>query len=244
MYASAAGPWRPLTVGLVVVGSGLLAAVTTGVLVPWSVLVAALGYLLGAVLVSAYWQRPRFGAANGVTLARFVGCCWIAALTAEAALRGLADADRLLLIGLASVCLILDGVDGRVARARGEVSAFGAHFDEETDALLLLCLSVTVPVLGVAGWWALLLSALRYGYLALSWAMPVLRIPLAVTLAGKVVAVIAAVTLIAALAVDLIWPGRPATVILLFGLACLVWSFARSIIWQVRHHQVERSSVA
>ena len=242
--AGALLPWRPLTVGLVVVGLGLVAAVITGVLAPWSVLVAALGYLLSAVLISAYWQRSRFGAANGVTLARLVGCCWLAALAAQAALWGLADKDRLLLITLASICLILDGVDGRVARARGEVSGFGARFDVETDALLLLCLSVTVPVLGVAGWWALLLSGLRYGYLAASLAVPALRIPPPGTLAGKVVAVIAAVSLIAALAVDLVWPGWPATVVLVFGLVCLGWSFARSIVWQVQQHQAERADGA
>ncbi len=212
-------------------------------LAPWSVLVAALLYLLGAVLISAHWQRSRFGVANGVTLARLVGCCWVGALTAEAALRGLPAADRLLLIGLAMVCVILDGVDGRVARARGEVSAFGARFDMETDALLLLCLSVTVPVLGVAGWWALLLSGLRYGYLAASWVVPALRIPVPVTLAGKTVAVIAAVSLIAALAVDLVWPGWPATVILVCALAGLGWSFGRSIGWQARQYRLERIGV-
>ena len=76
-----------------------------------------------------------------MTLARLVGCCWVAALTAEAAVRGLSGRGPRAADRPGDGLLILDGVDGRVARARGEVSAFGARFDMETDALLLLCLS-------------------------------------------------------------------------------------------------------
>ena len=72
---------------------------------------------------------------------------------------------------------------------------------------------LTVPVLGVAGWWALLLSGLRYGYLVPPGWSPRSGSRFAGELAGKTVAVVAAVSLIAALAVDLVWPGWPATVI-------------------------------
>ena len=111
----------------------------------------------------------------------------------EAALGGLTTGDRLLMIGVATGCLILDGVDGWVARARSEVSAFGARFDMETDAVLLLCLSVAVPILGVAGWWVLALSGMRYGYLAaVAGVVPGPADPAAGDYARKVVAVIAA----------------------------------------------------
>ena len=170
--ASVAVPWRSLSLGLVAVGSGLLAAAALGVLTPWPVVAAGFGYLLGAGVIGARWHRSRFGAANTVTLARVVGCCWVGALTVEAALGGLTTGDRLLMIGVATGCLILDGVDGWVARARSEVSAFGARFDMETDAVLLLCLSLAVPILGVAGWWVLALSGMRYGYLAVSLDLP------------------------------------------------------------------------
>ena len=232
--ASVAVPWRPLSLGLVAVGSGLLAAVALGVLTPWPVVAAGFGYLIGAGVIGARWHRSRFGAANTVTLARVVGCCWVGALTVEAALGGLTDGDRLLMIGVATGCLILDGVDGWVARARSEVSAFGARFDMETDAVLLVCLCLAVPILGVAGWWVLALSGMRYGHLAASQFSAALRIPLPVDYARKVVAVIATVAPIAALTIDLVWPGWPAGVILSVGLACLTWSFARDIVWQIR----------
>ena len=56
-----------------------------------------------------------------------------------------------------------------MARARGETSAFGARFDMETDAALLLALSLAVPALGVAGWWVLAIGGLRYAYVAAGW---------------------------------------------------------------------------
>lgn len=227
-------PWRALSLGLVATGAGLGVAVALDALEPWSVLVAGLGYLLGAVLISAFWPRATFGWANGVTLARLVGGCWIAAMTLEAGLRGLSTAERLLLVVLATMCLILDGVDGWIARARAESSPFGARFDVETDAVLLLCLSVVVPILGVAGWWALLLSGLRYGYLLASSVVPALRVPLSPSCRGRVICVLVESALIAALLIDLVSPGWPASVVLALALACLAWSFARDIVWQAQ----------
>src|SRR4051794_27037258 len=87
---------------------------------------------------------PGLGAANRVTLARAVLVGGVAALVAD----GLA-ADGLLrpgavatLVGLAAVALVLDGVDGWVARRTGTVSELGWRFDMEVDAFLILVLSI------------------------------------------------------------------------------------------------------
>ena len=48
------------------------------------------------------------------------------------------------IISLGTVAMLLDGTDGRVARRTGTTSAFGARFDMELDAFLLLALSVLV----------------------------------------------------------------------------------------------------
>ena len=48
------------------------------------------------------------------------------------------------LLGLSAVALALDGVDGWWARRTGTCSAFGARFDMEVDAFLILVLSVYV----------------------------------------------------------------------------------------------------
>ena len=173
--APAAASWRAVLIGLSVIGAGLTSAVVTHVLGPWPAVAATVGYLVGAVLIATSWRGPRFGWANAVTLTRLVATCWVGGLTVEAALAGLSVGERLLVIALATGCLLLDGVDGRVARARNEVSSFGARFDMETDALLLLCLSLLIPILGIAGWWTVAVSGLRYGYLVASWLLPVLR---------------------------------------------------------------------
>ena len=236
-------PWQPLATGAVVEGAGLAAAGGVGLLLPLPALGASLGYLGGAAIILAYWTRRRFGAANLVTLGRVVGTSWVIGLTLQALLGRLSDAGLLAMVVVGTCCLVLDGVDGKVARARGETSAFGARFDMETDAALLLALCVAVPALGLAGWWAVAIGGLRYGYVAAVWIAPrrirtALQIPLPYHYSRKVVAVIQGVTLLAALALGLtgiaaVVPALP-SILLAGSLATLVWSFGRDIVWQLR----------
>jgi phosphatidylglycerophosphate synthase len=126
-------------------------------------------------------------------------------------------------------------VDGRVARARGEATAFGARFDVETDAAMLIVLSVAVVALGIAGWWVLAIGGMRYGYVAMSLLVPALRTPLPCRSSGKVIAVVQAVALLTALAFGLTHGAHwVPTLFLLVAFALLCWSFGRSVIWQLR----------
>ncbi|HEY5979487.1 MAG TPA: CDP-alcohol phosphatidyltransferase family protein [Microlunatus sp.] len=243
MNSAADRPWRPLATGAVVEGAGLAAAGGVGLLLPLPAFGASLGYLGGAAIILAYWNRRRFGAANLVTLARVVGTSWVIGLTLQALLGRLTEGGLLALVVVGTGCLVLDGVDGKVARARGETSAFGARFDMETDAALLMALSVAVPALGVGGWWVLAIGGMRYGYVAASWIAPrrirtALRTPLPFHYSRKVVAVVQGVALLTALTLELIGiaPALPALApILLAGsLATLCWSFGRDIAWQLR----------
>src|SRR4051812_27656235 len=81
-----------------------------------------------------------FGAANYVTTLRAV----LTLLLAAAAF--LDPSARLGWVAgwTAGIVAALDGVDGWLARRTGMPSAFGARFDMETDAALLLVLSVLV----------------------------------------------------------------------------------------------------
>ena len=64
------------------------------------------------------------------------------------------------MITLAGVALVLDAVDGNVARRTATASAFGARFDMEVDAFIILTLSVFVaPAYGA---WVLTIGAMRY----------------------------------------------------------------------------------
>ncbi len=94
------------------------------------------------------------------------------------------------------MALILDGVDGKVARHTGTSSALGARFDMEVDAFLILVLSVYVSM--SLGPWVLLIGAMRYVFVAAARAMPWLNGELPPSTARKTVAALQGVVLLVA----------------------------------------------
>src|SRR5439155_17583642 len=90
-----------------------------------------------------------------------------------------------LLVSLAALALALDPVDGWVAR-RTRTTALGARFDGETDAFLILVLSVYVA--RSAGAWVLAIGAARYAFLVAGWLLPWMRAELPPRYWRKVVA--------------------------------------------------------
>jgi len=214
----------------------VLGATLVGWQLSWlSASTATFCFLVLGTLVARHSRARTFRVADVVTLVRGLGVCFLAGLALQALAGGLTKRALLTMIIISTLCLLLDGVDGRVARARSEASAFGARFDVETDAAMLAVLSVTVAALGIAGWWVLAIGAMRYGYVATSLLVPALRTPLPYRYSGKVIAVIQAVALLAALSVGLThvepWVS---TTFLLAALAALCWSFGSSVIWQLR----------
>lgn len=218
-------------------GPIVLGAVLLGWQLSWlSASTATFCFLVLATLVARHSRARTFGIADVVTLVRGLGVCFLAGLALQALAGGLERHGLLVMIIMGTLCLMLDGVDGRVARARGEASPFGARFDVETDAAMLVVLSVAVAALGIAGWWVLAIAAMRYGYVATSVVVPALRTPLPYRSSGKVIAVAQAVALLAALAFGLTQGEHwVPTSFLLAALALLCWSFGRSVIWQLRH---------
>lgn len=205
---------------------------TTGLGAP--ALLAALAYalVLAALLTRALRaDRPAavgsgpvggLGPAGWVTLGRAGLVGGVVALAVESFARAVPVG---VLVGLAAVALLLDAVDGWVARRTGTASAFGARFDMEVDAFLILVLSVHVA--GSAGGWVLAIGLMRYGYVAASRVLPWLRIPLPPRYWRKVVAAIQGVTLVTAAA------GVPyASLAVAAALALLTESFGRDVLWQ------------
>jgi phosphatidylglycerophosphate synthase len=221
--------WLLAASGPVLLGSALL-----GWQLSWlSASTATFCFLVLATLVARYSRARSFGIADVVTLVRGLGVCFLAGLALQALAGGLARDGVLTMIIMGTLCLTLDGVDGRVARARGE--AFGARFDVETDAAMLVVLCVAVAALGIAGWWVIAIGALRYGYVATSLVVRALRTPLPYRYSGKVIAVVQAVALLAALTFRLTHGEHwLSTAFLLAALASLCWSFGRDVIWQLR----------
>ncbi|MDX1559380.1 MAG: CDP-alcohol phosphatidyltransferase family protein [Marinobacter sp.] len=220
-------------------GFGLVAllCLATGWLASPPILFYALAaalYLGLCGLVTRYWPETRdFGWANRATLLRG---CLVIVLVALAPFAG-SLANSLWLYGwMALLALILDGVDGKVARATGSQSDFGARFDMELDALFILGLSIAVLALGKAGIWVLALGLVRYAFVAASHFADWLNAPLPESFRRKTICVWQIVTLLVAVLPPVNTLFASAT--LATALTLLVWSFFLDIRWlyQRRHH--------
>ena len=166
--------------------------------------------------------------ADLVTLTRVVLACVLAVLVVDAASGAPTSAA---IVPIAVVALALDAVDGKVARATGTTSEFGARFDGEADAFLLLVLSAHVA--GSYGAWVLAIGLYRYAFAVAGWVLPWLRATLPVRYWRKVVTAVQGVVLTVATA-DVL--ARPVTyAALVVALALLTESFGRDVLWSWRH---------
>lgn len=182
----------------------------------------------GLVLLARALRRSgagRLGVANGVTLARAVPACGVAALAAGAVTGADGAAVRWAAVALAVPALLLDAVDGAVARRTGSATALGARFDGEVDAFLILGLSVLV--VAPVGPWAVAAGLLRYVFWAAALPLPWLAGPLPPRYSRKVVAAVQGVVLVTA--VPPVLPGPVATAAVAAALAALCWSFGRDV---------------
>lgn len=188
---------------------------------PWTA--AAVFAAMMAIVVAAaraHHPFPRFGAANRVTMVRAALLALVSALLLEPASAIVAWA----VVAATVVLAALDGLDGWLARRTGLASDFGARFDVEVDALLILVLSLFVWQHDKAGVWVLACGLMRYGFVAAGWVMPWLAGPLPPTLRGKSVAVGQFAGL--GLALAPVVPTPASSVIAAITLATLAWSFA------------------
>jgi phosphatidylglycerophosphate synthase len=174
----------------------------------------------GAVLVGGLGAHPhpRFGAANQLTLLRAVGVVLLLAMLGESRVPQPAA------FVIALVAALIDACDGRVARRRGLTSRYGARFDMETDALLILALALLLWTGGRLGAWVLACGALRYAFIAATLLLPRLRGELAPSRRRQAFAVLQVATLLAAFAPFV--PQRLAVLAAAAGLAGLAASFA------------------
>jgi phosphatidylglycerophosphate synthase len=121
----------------------------------------AVGLLALVTVGLAASRRVVLGPADRVTLTRAVLTCGVATLVADAARNDTGvESSTTLLVVLAAAALLLDAVDGPIARRTGTASPFGARFDMECDAFLILVLAVHVS--RTLGWWVLVIGAARY----------------------------------------------------------------------------------
>ncbi len=183
-----------------------------------------------AASVSMGWCWLRYGPERGwrVGLANLVTA---ARLFAVLLVMVLAPNDGLWVGTIAALVYVLDGVDGWIARRRGEASAFGAQFDMETDAHFVMLLSVyLVVVVGYAPW-VLAIGALRYIYVLMRWAKPAREVRERRSSWARVIYSLVALSL--ALGCCRQW-RTVAEPLLGAGLMSLLWSFAPDFLALVR----------
>lgn len=212
-------------------GFGVFAVAAVSVAIgPW--LQASAGYpwtasavfaaMMAAVVATVGGHHPfaSFGSANYVTMIRAALVALAAALLVEPPSAPIAW----LVVGATACLAALDGLDGWLARRSGGASAFGARFDMEVDALLVLVLSLFVWRHDKAGVWVLACGLMRYAFVAAGWVLPWMNGPLKPTLRGKSVAVVQFAGLSVALAP--VVPAPASAVVAAITLATLLWSFA------------------
>ncbi|NEB95570.1 CDP-alcohol phosphatidyltransferase family protein [Streptomyces bauhiniae] len=196
------------------------------------------GWLSGLAFAFATWAvlsralhrsaLRSFGPANRVTLGRATLVGGVTALVADS----FQSAPPVtLLVGLTAAALLLDGVDGKVARRTGTSSALGARFDMEVDAFLILVLSVYVSTR--LGPWVLLIGGMRYLFVAAARFAPWLNAQLPPSFARKTVAAVQGIALL--IAGSSLLPHTAELSLVLMALGSLVWSFGRDVVWLRRH---------
>ena len=214
------------------------AAVLAGLLaVGLGVVGALVGVVHGAVTVGLLSRAlgrsdaPTMGPADLVTLVRSGLVGGVAALVADSLVRSV---PVVVLTALAVVALVLDAVDGRVARSTGTVSVVGARFDMEVDSVLVLLLSVYVA--DSLGPWVLAIGSVHYALVLARRGLPWLRAPVPPRYWCKVVAVVQAVVLVTVATGAL--PYLVAVPALVAVAALLAESFGREVWWLWRSHRV------
>lgn len=204
----------------------------------------AAGIACGTLLVVAAARSARragvetWGPADLVTLGRAALACGVAALVVDSAANGAAGGVPAL-VGLACVALVLDAVDGLVARRTGTASRLGARLDGEADAFLMLVLSAHVAT--TVGPWVLAVGLVRYVFAVAGWGLPWLRADLPPRYWRKVVTATAGIALVVASAdvsVAATYAG------LAFAAVLLAESFGRDVGWLWQHRRHEASCLA
>jgi phosphatidylglycerophosphate synthase len=137
---------------LVVMGTGLAVGAHFLPLLAW---VATGSFAIVITLARGSWTPVgQFGSANLVTSVRLV-------MTLGLLLAHQYLANSVVAVSAVAI-LVLDGLDGWLARRFGRASDFGARYDVEVDALFVMALSSLLYERGVADAWVLFAGLWRY----------------------------------------------------------------------------------
>ena len=197
----------------------------TGLYAVKSAALMALVMSVATVLVRTHHPFSAFGTANQMTTVLAALVALVGGLIGEPAVAPVAAAA----VTVAVIVVMLDGTDGWLARRSDSASQFGARFDMEVDALLIMALSILVWQHGKAGGWVLLSGLLRYAFVAAGWIAPWLARPLPPSRRRQTVCVVQIVALCVVLAP--VVPVAASTIVAATALLALAASFLIDVIW-------------
>jgi phosphatidylglycerophosphate synthase len=189
---------------------------------------AAVTAIVMAIAISRVREHhpfARFGPANWVTMVRLVLVALVAGLIGEPTRPAVASAAAL----LSTLATGLDGLDGWLARRTHLSSRFGARFDMEIDAMLILFLAVLIWTHGKAGAWVLVSGLLRYVFVSAGWLLPRLRRPLPPSRRRQAICVVQIVGLTVAI-VPAVPPPESAWLAAVVSVM-LCYSFLVDVVW-------------
>lgn len=191
------------------------------------------GWIALAAVASftAAWRsagsEARFGLANALTAAR------LGAVLLAAAASTFVPASWVLAAFVFNVAA--DAVDGRVARARGAATRFGAVFDRETDALFVLVAYLHLHLAQDWGAWLLLPGLMPYAYRLTVTMSPAALAPDRKERFAGALAGLNFVLLLGAVAAP-----RYAAPMVVLSVAVVCVSFVRSFVGLYRHARARR----
>jgi phosphatidylglycerophosphate synthase len=215
--------------GVALAWAGYVSVDLGGSFIAKTAVLLGVGALLLLRPLQAHHPFARIGLANQITMARGV---------LVILLLGLIGIDATPRLQAAALCVAmissaLDAVDGWIARRTHMSSAYGARLDMETDALLILALSILAWQFDKAGAWVLASGLMRYAFVAASMLFPWLQGPLPASHRRKTVAVVQTVSLVIAIAPFV--PREVSGPLCACALALLAWSFLIDSTWLRRH---------
>lgn len=187
--------------------------------------VFAVFMLIAIGFVGGSHPFANFGLANQTTTVRAILVALVAGLIGEPRVPLVAAVAA----GAAFAATALDGVDGWLARRSRMASEFGARFDLEVDALLIMALATLAWRHGKAGLWVLLTGLIRYVFVVAGWLWRWLQQPLPPSRRRQAICVIQVVGL--GLAITPIVPTSVSALSAALALAALCYSFVVDVVW-------------
>ena len=213
-------------VAVVVLASIVRAGLQLGQLYPLKASAVFAGAMLIAIgFVREHHRFACFGPANEMTTARVMFVALVVSFIGEPTLPVVAASAAIATLGIT----VLDAADGWLARRSGMQSDFGARFDMETDALLIMALAILAWQYGKAGPWVLISGLLRYLFVAAGWVLPWMREPLFPSVRRKAICVVQTAGLILTILPPIVPPASEWLAAV--SLAALVYSFLVDTLW-------------